>query len=127
MTEVTKDFCDVVLAATKANAICGTMPEAAEHREELAFFQAIKAALTKKEASGKRISDDQVQHSLRQVISKSLATNKIVDIFEAAGLDSAIYFLSEKFLNEVKNMKQKNLAVEMLSRLLKGGESKNSN
>jgi type I restriction enzyme R subunit len=119
--EVTKDFCDVVLAATKANAICGTMPEAAEHREELAFFQAIKAALTKKEASGKRISDDQVQHSLRQVISKSLATNKIVDIFEAAGLDSPdISILSEKFLNEVKNMKQKNLAVEMLSRLLKG-------
>ena len=98
-----------------------TTPEAMELREEIAFFQAIKAALTKKENVDKKISDEQVQNALRQVISKALVSDKIVDIFEAAGLDRPdISILSEDFLEEVKNMKQKNLAVEMLSRLLKG-------
>ena len=116
-----KTFCDIVLAMTKAYALCGTTPEAMELREEIAFFQAIKAALTKKENVDKKISDEQVQNALRQVISKALVSDKIVDIFEAAGLDRPdISILSEDFLEEVKSMKQKNLAVEMLSRLLKG-------
>ena len=116
-----KTFCDVALAITKANALCGTTPEAVELREEIAFFQAIKAALTKRDNADKKISDDQVQNALRQVVSKALVSDKIVDIFEAAGLESPdISILSDSFLEEVKNMKQKNLAVEMLSRLLKG-------
>ena len=116
-----KTFCDIVLAITKAYALCGTTPEAMELREEIAFFQTIKVALTKKESADKRISDEQVQNVLRQVISKALVSDKIVDIFEAAGLDRPdISILSDDFLEEVKNMKQKNLAVEMLSRLLKG-------
>ncbi len=116
-----KNFCDVVLGITKSNALCGTMPEAIELREEIALFQAIKVALTKKEGADKKISDDQVQNALRQVVSKALVSDKIVDIFEAAGLESPdISILSDSFLDEVKNMKQKNLAVEMLSRLLKG-------
>ncbi|MCM2348639.1 MAG: type I restriction endonuclease subunit R [Bacteriovoracaceae bacterium] len=116
-----KDFCDVTLAITQANALCGTMPEAIVYREEIAFFQTIKAALTKKSNADRKISDDQVQNALRQVVSKALASDKIVDIFEAAGLQSPdISILSDSFLEEVKNLKQKNLAVEMLSRLLKG-------
>lgn len=118
--ETVKTFCDTVLAAIKANAICGTMAEATEHRTELAFFQAIKIALTKKEQSGKKIADEQVQNALRQVISKALISDKIVDIFEVVGLDRPdISILSESFLEEVKNIKQKNLAVEMLKRLLR--------
>lgn len=116
-----KDFCDVTLAITKANALCGTLPEAGKLREEIAFFQAIKAVLTKRTNADKRISDEEVQNALRQVVSKALASDKIVDIFEAAGLESPdISILSDSFLEEVKNMKQKNLAVEMLARLLKG-------
>jgi len=118
--ETVKSFCDTVLSATKANAICGTMPEATEYREELAFFQAIKAALTKKEKTGTKISDDKVQNALRQIVSKALVSDKIVDIFKIAGLDRPdISILSENFLEEVKNIKQKKLAVEILARLLK--------
>lgn len=121
LEEGKKDFCDITLAITKANALCGTMSEAVELREEIALFQAIKAALTKRDNVDKRISDDQVQNALRQVVSKALVSDKIVDIFEAAGLESPdISILSDSFLEEVKNIKQKNLAVEMLSRLLKG-------
>ncbi len=121
LNEGQKTFCDVVLEMTKAYALCGTMPEAMELREEIAFLQAIKAALTKKHDVDKKISDEQVQNALRQVISKALVSDKIVDIFEAAGLDRPdISILSDTFLEEVKNMEQKNLAVEMLSRLLKG-------
>ncbi len=116
-----KDFCDVVVAMTRANALCGTLEEAVKLREEIAFFQAIKAALTKKNNADKRISDEEVQNALRQVVSKALASDKIVDIFEVAGLESPdISILSDSFLEEVKGMKQKNLAVEMLARLLKG-------
>jgi type I restriction enzyme R subunit len=116
-----KTYCDIVLAMTKANALCGTTSEAVELREEIAYFQAIKVALTKKDTANSKISDEQVQNALRQVVSKALVSDKIVDIFEAAGLDSPdISILSDSFLDEVKNMKHKNLAVEMLARLLKG-------
>ena len=116
-----KTFCDVVLEMTKAHSLCGTLPEAMELREEIAFFQAIRATLTKKHNVDKKISDEEVQNALRQVISKALVSEKIVDIFEAAGLNKPdISILSDSFLEEVKNMKEKNLAVEMLSRLLKG-------
>ncbi|MCJ8276414.1 MAG: DUF3387 domain-containing protein, partial [Bdellovibrionales bacterium] len=116
-----KTFCDITLEITKANAPCGTTPEAVELREEIALFQAIKAALTKRDNADKKLSDDQVQNALRQVVSSALVSDKIVDIFEAAGLESPdISILSDNFLEEVKNMKQKNLAIEMLARLLRG-------
>ena len=115
-----KTFCDITLAITKANALCGTTPEAIVLRDEIAFFQAIKAALTKRDSVDKKISDDQAQNALRQVLSQAIVSDKIIDIFEAAGLQSPeISILSDSFLAEVKNMKQKNLAIEMLSKLLK--------
>ena len=118
--EKKKEFCDIVLAITKENALCGTMPDAMKFREEIAFFQAIKAALTKKEDADKKISDDEVQHALKQVMSKALVSDRILDVFEVAGLKHPnISILSDSFLEEVKNIKHKNLAVEALSRLLK--------
>ena len=105
---------------TKANALCGVIPEATELQDEIAFFQAVRVALTKKDRLQKSISDEQVQNALRQVVSNAIVADKIVDIFEAAGLHKPdISILSEEFLEEIKNIKQKNLAVEMLSRLLK--------
>lgn len=116
-----KTFCDVVLAITKANSLCGTIPEAEEIKEEIALFQAIKTALTKKDSTKAHLSDDEVQTAMRQVVSKALVSDKIVDIFQAAGLDRPdISILSDSFLDEIKNMQKKNLAVELLARLLKG-------
>ena len=94
-----KTFCDAVLAMTKANALCGVIPEATELQDEIAFFQAVRVALTKKDRLQKSISDEQVQNALRQVVSNAIVADKIVDIFEAAGLHKPdISILSEEFL-----------------------------
>jgi len=115
-----KRFADTVLAASKAFALCCTLDEALAHRDELAFLQAVKAALTKFGASGKKLSDEQKEHALRQIISKAVVSAEVVDIFRAAGLNRPdIGILSEEFLEDVRHMKERNLAVELLERLLK--------
>ncbi|MFD0879506.1 type I restriction endonuclease subunit R [Variovorax dokdonensis] len=115
-----KRFADTVLSATKAFALCCTLDEALVHRDELAFFQAVKAALTKFGTSGKKLSDEQKEHALRQIMSKAVVSAEVVDIFKAAGLNRPdIGILSEEFLEDVRHMKERNLAVELLERLLK--------
>lgn len=115
-----KRFADTVLAASKAFALCCTLDEALAHRDELAFLQAVKAALTKFGTSGKKLSDEQKEHALRQIISKAVVSAEVVDIFKAAGLNRPdIGILSEEFLEDVRHMKERNLAVELLERLLK--------
>jgi len=115
-----KRFADHVLAASKAFALCCTLDEALAHRDELAFLQAVKAALTKFGTSGKKLSDEQKEHALRQIISKAVISAEVVDIFKAAGLNRPdIGILSEEFLEDVRHMKERNLAVELLERLLK--------
>ena len=115
-----KRFADTVLAATKAFALCCTLDEALDYRDELAFLQAVKAALTKHGTSDKKLSDEQKEHALRQIISKALVSAEVVDIFTAAGLNKPdIGILSDEFLEDVRHMKERNLAVELLERLLK--------
>lgn len=115
-----KRFADTVLAASKAFALCCTLDGALAHRDELAFLQAVKAALTKFGTSGKKLSDEQKEHALRQIISKAVVSAEVVDIFKAAGLNRPdIGILSEEFLEDVRHMKERNLAVELLERLLK--------
>jgi type I restriction enzyme R subunit len=115
-----KRFADTVLAASKAFALCCTLDEALTHRDELAFLQAVKAALTKFGTSGKKLSDEQKEHALRQIISKAVVSAEVIDIFKAAGLNRPdIGILSEEFLEDVRHMKERNLAVELLERLLK--------
>lgn len=115
-----KRFADTVLAASKAFALCCTLDEALAHRDELAFLQAVKAALTKFGTSGKKLSDEQKEQALRQIISKAVVSAEVVDIFKAAGLNRPdIGILSEEFLEDVRHMKERNLAVELLERLLK--------
>lgn len=115
-----KRFADTVLAASKAFALCCTLDEALAHRDELAFLQAVKAALTKFGTSGKKLSDEQKEHALRQIISKAVVSAEVVDIFKAAGLNRPdIGILSEEFLEDVRHMKERNLAIELLERLLK--------
>ena len=113
-------FADSVLAATKAFALCCTLPGALAHRDELAFLQAVKAALSKYGTSARKLSDEQKEHALRQIMSKAVVSAEVVDIFKAAGLNRPdIGILSDEFLDDVRHMKERNLAVELLERLLK--------
>ncbi len=112
-------FSDCVTAITKAFALCGTLDEAFIYRDEVAFFQAIKATLYKHTSTEKKINDEQREYALRQIVSGALVSDKVVDIFELAGLQKPnIGILSDAFLNDVRLMPQRNLAVELLGRLL---------
>jgi type I restriction enzyme R subunit len=84
------------------------------------FFQAVRAVLTKS-APGDRKTDEELDHAIRQIISKAMVSDEVVDIFAAAGLKKPdISILSDEFLAEVRGMPQRNLAVELLQNLLKG-------
>lgn len=114
-------FADAVLAASKAFALCCTLDEALAFRDELAFLQAVKAALIKHAGTDKKLSDEQKEHALRQIISRAVVSDEVIDIFTAAGLKRPdIGVLSDEFLEDVRQMKERNLAVELLERLLKG-------
>lgn len=116
-----KRFADTVLAASKAFALCCTLDEALAYRDELAFLQAVKAALTKHSGTDKKLTDEQKEHALRQIISRAVVSDEVIDIFSAAGLKRPdIGVLSDEFLEDVRHMKERNLAVELLERLLKG-------
>lgn len=115
-----KRFADTVLAASKAFALCCTLAEALAHRDELAFLQAVKAALIKHAGADKALTDEQKEYALRQIISRAVVSDQVIDIFSAAGLKRPdISVLSDGFLEDVRHMQQRNLAVELLERLLK--------
>ncbi len=113
-------FADCTVAATKAFALCCTLDEAKGYRDELAFFQAVRTALSKHATTGKKLSDEAKELALRQIISGAVVSEGVVDIFAAAGLQKPdIGVLSDEFLEDVRHMKERNLAVELLERLLK--------
>ena len=120
LDEGKRRFADCVLAASKAFALCCTLDGALAYRDELAFFQAVRNMLMKGDPS-QRLSDDAKEHALRQIISKAVVSSEVIDIFAAAGLGKPdVGILSDQFLDDVRRMKEKNLAVELLQRLLKG-------
>src|SRR6266508_4926746 len=89
-------------------------------RDEVSFFQAVRASLIKR-APGDAKTDDDLNLAVRQIVSRAVASDGVVDIFAAAGLAKPdISILSEQFLAEVKDMPQRNLAVELLRKLLSG-------
>ncbi len=89
-------------------------------RDDVGFFQAVRAALAKQEV-GTGPSREDLDHAIRQIISKAVATDEVVDVFAAAGLKKPdISILSEEFLADVRSMPQRNLAVELLRKLLAG-------
>lgn len=119
-TDGKRRYCDTVLAITKAFALCGTMEEAMQHSAEVAFHQAIRAPLIKSGSIGKSGKYKNVDYELKQLVSESLVVDGITDVFKIAGLESPdISILSDEFLAEVKKMPQKNLAVELLQKLMK--------
>ncbi|MFM9421497.1 type I restriction endonuclease subunit R [Thermus scotoductus] len=89
-------------------------------RDDVAFFQAVRAALAKRASSEERTEED-LDHAIRQIVSRALMPEGVVDLFAAAGLKKPdISILSEEFLAEVRGMPQRNLAVELLRKLLEG-------
>jgi type I restriction enzyme R subunit len=109
-----------VIELTKAFALAVPHEDAIAIRDDVAFFQAVKAVLTKG-AGGNDRSPDEVDHALRQIVSRAVSSDEVIDIFAAAGLKKPdISILSDEFLAEVQGMPQRNLAVEMLRKLLQG-------
>lgn len=116
-----KRFGDTALAMSKAFTLCCTLDEAKAVREEVAFFQAVKVLLTKREVSTKKLTNEARELAIRQIIGSALVSDEVVDIFDAVGLDKPnIGILDDDFLNEVRNLPERNLAVELLERLLEG-------
>lgn len=108
-----------VTLLSKAFALCLPHPKALEIRDDVGFFQAVKARLSKFEASGSGKLDDETESAIRQIISGAIVTEKVIDIFDAAGLKKPdISILSDDFLEEVKGMERKNLAIALLKKLL---------
>lgn len=107
---------------SKAFAISVPHPKAIAIRDDLSFFQAIKARISKLRESNKKRSDEEVETAIRQIISDALISTEVIDIFQAAGLQnpeiSGLNILSDEFMAELKDMPRKNLALELLRRLL---------
>ncbi len=88
-------------------------------KDQIAFFQAVRARLTKFEGTGNGSSGNNYETAIKQIIDKAISSETVVDIFDAAGIKKPdISILSDEFLLEVKNMKHKNLALELLKKLL---------
>lgn len=109
---------DAVLSLTKAFALAMPHDEALRIRDDVGFFQAIRAALLKTDRSEKK-PGSVIDAALRQIVSRAIVSEGVIDIFEAAGLQKPdISVLSDQFLAEVRDLPQKNLAIEMLKKLL---------
>lgn len=110
---------DLVARMEKAFGLCGARDEALAVRDEVAFFQTMKAMVLKSSVSQSSESRSDVEGALRQLVSKALIAEGVIDIFAAAGLKKPdLGILSEEFLAEVRQLPHKNLAVELLQRLL---------
>ena len=113
-------FIGVVRELEQAFALAVPHEETTRIRDDVAFFQSVRSALAKRSA-GEVQTDEELDHAVRQIISRAVAPEGVVDIFAAAGLDKPdLSILSEEFLAEVKGMPHRNLAVELLQKLLQG-------
>jgi type I restriction enzyme, R subunit len=107
---------------SQALSLCVSREEIQSLLTEVAFFQAVKARLAKFSGEGGGRSDDDIESAIKQIVDEALSSDKVVDIFEAAGMNkpdiSKLAILSDEFLMEVQGMKHKNLAFELLKRIL---------
>ena len=115
-----KRFADMVLAMSKAFSLCCTLDEAMAVREEIAFFQAVKAVIAKAHRARQEAAPKTRKNAvLKQIIDNAVVAEGVVDIFKLAGLDRPnIGILSDAFLDEVRNLPERNFAVELLQKLL---------
>ncbi|MGM7652833.1 type I restriction endonuclease subunit R [Serratia marcescens] len=113
-------FLDAMLAVSKAFSLCSTLDDAAALRTEIAFFAAVKAAIVKFTTVDRKRSDADKNSALKQILDNAIVADGVADIFALAGLDKPnIGLLSDEFLEDVRQMKSRNLAVELLEKLLR--------
>ncbi len=114
-----KRYIDEVTALSKAFAIAIPHDQAMDAKDEISFFQAVKARLAKFDTTGSGKTDEELETTIRQVIDKSLVSDQVIDVFDAAGIKKPdISILSDEFLMELKDMQHKNVALEVLKKLL---------
>jgi type I restriction enzyme R subunit len=113
-------FVKAVVELSKAFALAVPADEAMDVVDDVAFFQAVKSLLTKSISDEKR-DPSQIDHAIRQIVSRAVSSDEVIDIFAAAGLKKPdISVLSDEFLAEIRDLPHRNLAVEMLRKLLEG-------
>lgn len=114
-----KRYIDEVTALSKAFAIAIPHEQAMDAKDEISFFQAVKARLAKFDTTESGKTDEEIETTIRQVIDKALVSDQVIDVFDAAGIKKPdISILSDEFLMELKDMQQKNVALEVLKKLL---------
>lgn len=117
---VRDQFVGKVTSLLKAFSISVPHEDAIAIRDEVAFFQSVKARIVKIIGEPKNMTDEEIETAIRQIISGAITSDEVIDVFDAAGLKKPnIEILDERFLKELKNMPHKNLAAELLKRLLK--------
>ncbi|MBL6985769.1 MAG: type I restriction endonuclease subunit R [Methylobacter sp.] len=114
-----KRYINQVTALSQAFAIAIPHQQAMDAKDEVAFFQAVKARLAKFDNSGSSKTNEEIETTIRQVIDKALVSEQVIDIFDAAGIKKPdISILSDEFLAELKGYEHKNIALEVLKKLL---------
>lgn len=112
-------FKDHVTNLSKAFAISVPHQKAFEIRDDLAFFQAIKARFAKFDETQKKQTNEEIETAIRQIVNDAIVSKEVIDVFEAAGIKKPdISILSDEFMSEIQGMPRKNLALELLKRLL---------
>ena len=118
--EAHRRYNDAVLALSKAFALAAASDEARQIREEVGFFQTVRAALAKSTPGAGKTSAER-DFAVQQIVSRAVASTEIVDILQAAGVEAPdISILSDEFLAELQGMEKKNLAMEALRKLING-------
>lgn len=119
MEDGKKRYLTAMASLNKAFALSVPDPKALAIRDELALFQEIRAALVKATGDEKGRSPDEIETAVRQLVSRSIASSEVMDIFKVAGMEKPdISILSDEFLEEVRALPQKNLALELLKKLI---------
>ena len=114
-----KRYINEVTALSRAFAIAIPHDKAMDAKDEVSFFQTVKARLAKFDETGSGRTDEEIETTIRQVIDKALVSEQVIDIFDAAGIKKPdISILSEEFLIELKGLEHKNVALEVLKKLL---------
>ena len=112
-------FKENVIRLQKAFGLAVPHPKALEIRDDLAFFQAIKVRFAKFDEQSKTRSNEEIETAIRQIINDAIISKEVVDVFDAAGIKKPdISILSDEFLAEIRGMTRRNLALELLKRLL---------
>ena len=117
-----KRFLDLVLAINKAFSLCSTLDEAKNLHKEIAFYSAIKAVISKHTSIDRKLSQAEKDSTLKQILDNAVIADGVTDVFAMCGLDKPnIGLLSDEFLDDVRQMPYRNLAVELLEKLLNDG------